>query len=177
MRPAMQRGFSLIELMIAIALFAVLVLLALPLFGEFLTNTQIRNAAETTLAGLRQAQAEAVKENGPVSFVLTPGTGWQVVSVDPDVGTIQQYNFAEGSARAVVTPSPAAATEVTFNGLGRIQDNPAADPRLTCVKVTSSGANTHPLNVAISGTGGFKMCDPNFTAPDPLACPADDSCA
>ena len=61
-----QAGVSLVELMIGLAIIGFLLFLGVPQFSNFLQNTQIRNAAETTLAGLTLARAEAVRRNAPV---------------------------------------------------------------------------------------------------------------
>jgi prepilin-type N-terminal cleavage/methylation domain-containing protein len=45
------RGFTLIELMVAITVFVALLLLALPMYSEFTANSQIRNGMENTLMG------------------------------------------------------------------------------------------------------------------------------
>jgi len=175
------RGFSLIELMVALAIFALLVTLAAPMYGEFLANTQVRNAAENTLLGVRQAQAEAVKRNGSVEFVLST-TSWQVIwfdplAVDPDE-PVSSHDFAVGSPRAVVAPVPGDATRVTFNGLGRTSPNRDASPQLTRVNVTTT-LTAAPKNMsvivgALGGTTGMKLCidDPvRFPPTDPQGCP------
>ena len=178
----LARGFSLVELMVALAIFALLVTLAAPMYGEFLANTQIRNAAENTLLGVRQAQAEAVKRNGQVELVLAP-TGWQVrwfdpAGVDPDVD-VSSHEFVTGSPRAAVAPVPADATRVTFNGLGRVAQNRDGSPQLTRVNVTTTMIAT-PKNMSVivsalgGSTTGMKMCidDPvKFPPTDPQGCP------
>jgi len=174
---ALTRGFTLIELMVAIAIFALLITLAAPMYGEFLANTQIRNAAENTLLGVRQAQAEAVKRNGQVQFVLAT-TGWQVVELEtPSV--VSSHEFAVGSARAAVVPVPGDATRVSFNGLGRVMPNPDASAPLTRVNVTTTMiAAPKNMSVIVSALGGsttgMKLCidDPvRFPPTDPQGCP------
>src|SRR6185437_10946022 len=84
MRTCLQRGFTLIEMMIALVIIGLLVLLAAPMYGEMIANTEIRNASENILMGLRTAQGEAIRLNAPAKFVLDTGTGWQVLVTDPD---------------------------------------------------------------------------------------------
>jgi type IV fimbrial biogenesis protein FimT len=141
-----QAGVSLIELMIGLAIVAFLLFLGVPEFSVFLQNTQIRNAAETTLAGITLARAEAVRRNAPVRFQLvsdlTSGcaisTGplndssalsW-VVSLDNPTGAcdanpgdaapriVQKKSAREGSVNVRVSTDQA--PTVTFNGLGRM---------------------------------------------------------
>ena len=56
-----EHGFTLIELMIALSIFAFLILIAGPMYADFMGNTQIRNGAENTLMGVRLAQTEALR--------------------------------------------------------------------------------------------------------------------
>src|SRR5437762_9905582 len=81
MRTATARGFTLIELMIALSIFAFLIMIAGPQYADFMGNMQIRNGAENTLTGLRLAQSEAVRGNTQAEFVLDIGAGggWQVL--------------------------------------------------------------------------------------------------
>lgn len=181
MRTLRLRGFTLIELMIGLALFAVLLLIAGPQYGEFLANAQIRNGAENTLTGVRLAQAEAIRGNTQAQFVLNPATGWRVSRLDDESGTfllVQSYNFSEGSAKTTVTTVPGDARTVTFNGLGRAMDpNPDATLPIKEIDITNtdvSAANRRPLKIAITSfaTSGVKLCDPAVTdASDPRICP------
>ena len=131
-------GFSLIELLIAVAVLVVLISLAVPSFKIWLQNSQIRNAAESIQNGLQRARAEAVARNTSVEFVLVdtdatcvaagtcstwkvqlPGGGGGPVTGTP----IDSRSSAEGSAdvkrtATLSTSSPASPTTVTFNNVG-----------------------------------------------------------
>ncbi len=62
-------------MMIALAIFAFLIAIAGPQYADFMGNMQIRNGGENTLAGVRLAQAEAVRGNTQVQFVLDTTSG------------------------------------------------------------------------------------------------------
>jgi len=64
------RGFTMIEIVVVLAVMAFLMALGLPAMGEFLQNSQIRNAAEATVNGLQLARGEAVRRNTQVRFQL-----------------------------------------------------------------------------------------------------------
>ena len=165
------RGFSLIELMVALTIMAILVTLAMPLYRDWLANTQIRNATESISAGIRLTQAEAIKRNGQVEFRLTPATGWEVRELVDDT-VVQQHLFTSGSRNVTVVPTPAAATGIRFTGLGRMMaDTQDGAERLTQVDVTSGNATEpRPLRVVV-GAAGVRMCDPHFASTDPTGCP------
>jgi type IV fimbrial biogenesis protein FimT len=121
-----QQGVGLIELLIGIALLALLMALGVPQYGTYLANARIRATAESIASGLSTARAEAVNRNNPVQFVLTndepseasvnaltistSGTNWVVREWQPAVGN---YAFIEGKFGAAGTGSLASTVQVT----------------------------------------------------------------
>lgn len=71
-----SRGFTLIELIVAISVLAILVSLATPMYQSFVTNNRTRSAAYSLVSALSLARSEAVKRNTAVS-VAPLGAGWQ----------------------------------------------------------------------------------------------------
>lgn len=69
-RSPRSRGFTLVELVVTIAVFALLLFAALPSLGTWTDNTRIRNVASSLLDGLQLARAEAIRRNQNVSFWL-----------------------------------------------------------------------------------------------------------
>jgi type IV fimbrial biogenesis protein FimT len=69
-RHSLQRGVTLIELIVTLAILGLLMMAVLPSIGTWTRNTQIRNAAESIQAGLQRARNEAVRRNTPVRFSL-----------------------------------------------------------------------------------------------------------
>lgn len=129
---------SLIELMVGIAIVAILFALAAPSFSTWIQGTHIRTAAEAMQSGLMLARSEAVRRNTTVRFQLTTtldsscalstsGTNWVVSQDDPSGACdgaasdttapriIQARAGAEGSRNALVAAGQSA---VVFNGLG-----------------------------------------------------------
>jgi type IV fimbrial biogenesis protein FimT len=175
------RGFSLIELMIALAIFALLVVLAGPMYAEFIANTNIRNAGESMLNGLRLAQAQAVRYNLPTEFQFISGTGWVVTTDDPEnagtplPGSYEAYTLTEGATQATIKETPSGATKVTFGGLGRVEPNTPASATLEMLDITNPLVpSSRPLRVIVANTingVGTKLCDPAVPSTEPQACP------
>lgn len=173
------RGMTLIELMIGLAIAAILLLLAAPSYRDFIANTNVRNAAENTVAGLRRANAEAVKRNAPVRFSLGGG-GWSVDEIDPADGSvenaIESYKFSEGAAKASID-SLGGGTAITFNGLGRVLPaNYDGAPLIADLQFsTAMVASPRILHVVVGNdksATGIRICDTKFPATDPSGCPA-----
>lgn len=161
-------GFSLIELMVAIVIMAILLTIALPDFKVWMQNSQIRTATEAVLNGLQLARAEAVRRNEPVNFILGSGTSWTVSTV-ADPGTpIQSRASGEGSVNVTVSVTPAGATTATFNTLGRLANSAAAPTQIDLDVPTSiiPASQSKDLRINITSGGQIRSCDPNVTDDD-----------
>lgn len=65
------RGFSLIELMVALAVLMLILTAVMPSIGTWVADARIRSAAESLQNGLRLAQSEAMRRNRQSVFALT----------------------------------------------------------------------------------------------------------
>lgn len=188
-----QAGVTIIEMMIALTIMALLIFLALPNMSTWLNNTQIRTAGETLLAGINLARTEALRNNTVVRFQMTTtldsacalsttGTNW-VVSLANPAGAcdaapsnttapqiIQKKSGSEGAQRAEVS---ADGSTIYFNGLGRLA-SPGGAANITVINIANSagGVCQHVdaangtmrcLRITISTGGQVKMCDPAVT--------------
>lgn len=135
---------TLIELMVAVSLFSILMLLAVPNFSQWIKNNQIRSTAESLQNGLRLAKAQALSLNRQVVFTTTnaqpnsnaalnttaaqpQGVNWFVQSIPFTAGEDASYHprFIEGGNFGIqhseikVTSTPATAA-LCFNSAGQI---------------------------------------------------------
>ncbi|MEJ1959005.1 MAG: GspH/FimT family pseudopilin [Nitrosomonadales bacterium] len=171
-----QRGVTLVELLIGLAILAVLLALAAPYAGQIISNAKIRTAAEAIESGLQLARSSAVNQNAQVQFALLTGTdsSWTVGCVTPVAGVqscpavIQSHTAAEGTSQAIVAADQ---TAVVFNGFGAA--NPAANICVGLTGVTTACAAStteRRLMVTVGTTGRIRLCDPALSQPDPQAC-------
>lgn len=165
-------GFTLIELLIAVAVLGVLISIAVPSFSIWIANTKIRTTAEAILNGMQLARAEAVRRNRNVQLLLNNDTSWTVSEVVSGA-TLQTRPATEGSDRVTVTLTPAGATQVTYNGLGRVTINNDGSASLTQVDVDTSAVSagqSKDLRITINTGGEVRMCDPSQPTTDPRGC-------
>lgn len=166
------RGFTMIELLVAMTIAILLLLLAMPQFTLWLADSQIRNAAESIASGLRQAQSAAVSRNANAQFTLAP-TGWTVAMVDTPAVPVEVGSFLEGAKDTTITgvdTGAVAATTVAFSPLGQVI--PGAG-NLVQVDVTMpSYPTSRPMRILVgNGRTGVKLCNPNLPTNDPQGCP------
>lgn len=71
-------GFTLIELMVTLAVMAILLVAAVPSFVDFFDKNRVRGAADGVISLISNARAEAVKTDLDVNiaFTSTSGTSW-----------------------------------------------------------------------------------------------------
>lgn len=174
-----EHGFTLIELMIGIAIMAIVLALAMPGYKAWIQNTRIRNTAESIQNGLQVARSEAVRRNAAVRFVLGAGSDWTVGCVAASANCpalIQSHPTGEGSSAAIiVTPSDSAT--IVFNNFGAMTSPTPGVGTFTLIDIDVDpavlpAAESRELRVTVDVGGNTRMCDPNpaLAASDPRKC-------
>lgn len=170
-----QHGATLIEMLIGIAILAILMMVGLPSYTAWMQNTQIRNATESVLNGMQLARNEAVRRNINVQLALGAQSSW-TISVPSTAEQIQSRTYGAGSTNVTVAVLPANATKITFSSLGRVVANADASAIITQLDFnvpTAILAETasRNLRIVVTAGGNVRMCDPTVTADtDPRLC-------
>lgn len=194
-----QRGFTLVELVVTLAVFAMILALAAPGVVDWMSNTRIRNVADSLQNGIQIARGEAVRRNQNVSFwlvsmqdpaqlsndcALSASSGSWVVSVNaptshcadapstdssPMIVTGRAVNDAGGNVTVSALQSDASTGATSITFDGF--GRATNTDSIRSIDVTGSSSSNINLRIVVSSAGLVRMCDPRVTdANDPRKC-------
>jgi type IV fimbrial biogenesis protein FimT len=125
-----MRGFTLIELLVVVAIFGLLLTLAVPSFNDLILSTRIKGAASDIYASFALARSEALKRNANVTVGPTPAGaswtgGWQVA-----VGASVLNTHGPAANLRIECPNGTDCNQtLTYSGSGRLVSGvPAGQP-------------------------------------------------
>jgi type IV fimbrial biogenesis protein FimT len=139
------RGFTLTELMVTLAVLAILVTIAVPSFSGMIATQATRNASFDLSSAVSLARAEAVKQNAiaTVSTTSNWAAGW-TLKVGTSATLIRTFGPYSG-----VTIATNTGTTLSFGNDGR----PTAGGVTFQITPTGSSQSVSPSCVQVGGTG------------------------
>lgn len=151
--PARQRGFTVVELMVTIAILAILMALAVPSFTALIRSNRLTSTANELVAALQLTRSEAVRLNGGVSLCRSDNgkacaaggnwTGFLVVARD---GTVLRTSTLRADLIVRSNVLDGLNDRLTFGADGVARNN-AGDPLTMVIAVCMPVANpTSPPN-------------------------------
>lgn len=144
------QGLTLIELMVALAIAAMLAVAAAPSFSEYLANSRLRENANVLYAQTLLAQSEAIKRNTVVRVEVTAAA---IVVSDRDDPvnpvTLRTVPLTHGIAATVAT--------LDFGGEGRPVGFATAAFNFSHPSLTCSAAVRCP-GLRVDSGGGLRLC-------------------
>lgn len=177
MRQASNKGFTLIELMVVIAIVAILLALAFTSFEGSMRKNRVSTATNELMASFSLARSEAIRSarGGGVCAsadgVACGGTwdnGWIVWAEGNNPNPIKDpgepvVRYVQAKQRMLVTVAGgASATSISFDNRGR-PDNNVAPRRITLQPDTCPSGATLVRTIILNNTGQMRIT--------PGACP------
>jgi type IV fimbrial biogenesis protein FimT len=192
-----SRGFSLVELVVAVAILGLALAASMPLIVDWTRNMAIRNAAESLKGGIEKARQVALRRNADMTFWLVSdaskvmtnacllsvaGPSWVIAKLNPEgqcdklaseteePRIVEKWSAAEGANKVSLLTADetgAVANQLVFNSLGQV----SAANQLTQIDIThADGGDVRPLRLLIGRAGSIRLCDPSVAAGDTRAC-------
>lgn len=142
-------GFTIIELMVAIALLAVLAGLAAPAFNSMLDRHRASGLAAALAADMQLLRSHALKSNGETAFTLD-ASGYSIVAGTTQIKTVSFADTHTNTEVAFIDPDAELPLELTFNPiLARLNEGATA-------LLVSSG--DQELTLTVNPLGRVSIC-------------------
>lgn len=115
-------GFTLIELMVTIAVLAIIVSIAAPSISTQLANQRVKSTTATIANALKEAKVESILRRQNVTVIYTNTSTPKTVKLQAGVDDISTYNL---SAKSTVTQTitPSSVTSIVFQPNKKIANN------------------------------------------------------
>ncbi|MDO9528840.1 MAG: GspH/FimT family pseudopilin [Syntrophales bacterium] len=136
-----QKGFTLVELMIVVAVMAIMSAFAFPAFQDWMVKNRLNGAARQVMSDLMEARMKAVKENTTVTVARLNGSDHEYkISTASEEKTIDiklnyhdvditSFSSISFSSRGTASPGGIALTNssgsksITISSAGRVKIN------------------------------------------------------
>lgn len=171
------RGFSLVELMVTLAVLAILTMVAVPSFRDTIRRNRVSAASNALYADLHYARSEAINRGQLVSLCpsndgsnCTAGgaawdTGWLVYTYPAGAASANAAYTAgnillrAGGERPGVTINASTADVLSFGQQGQLRPGAALSFR-TCIRASGDGAGENSatvpgLRLDLTGSGSL----------------------
>lgn len=144
------RGYSMVELMITLAIATIIFGIAVPNFLTTLASARVRGVAESIYSGLLLARSEAIKRNAPMRFQLVSTMDAScTLSASSRLWLVTQYTDVTSPANLRGVPT------------GRCNTTPnlPADPSEPCPTGSAASCVTDPFIAYLSATDAVANVD------------------
>ena len=128
--PCRARGFTIVELMITVAVAAILLIIAVPSFNNIINSNRLTTATNTLVNALNTARMEAIKRNASVQFCSNSTANNTSGNLGAGCGT---------SSGAVVVQTTSTTTTTVLNSAPGLVTPVQLSGDITAIRFNSQG--------------------------------------
>lgn len=150
-RKMTSSGFTLIELMVTIAVLAIIVSIAAPNISTQLANQRVKSTAATLANALKEAKVESIIRRQNVEIIYNANVTPKTLTLRANSNTISSYNMnSKSSITQKITP--ANVTKIIFQ-----PDKTIANGATMLYTICDSGSkNETPKQVSLTRIGNVE---------------------
>lgn len=157
-----ERGFSLIELLVAIVVLAIITTLAFPAFQATRDGARVRAATEAVYSQMQFARSESVKQNRDLFVSITAGANWCIGLSNATGCTCGTAGSCQYGPAAALAENNVRAENFAGVSLATTQTELQIDNRrggtATSTTLTLTGGSSKEGRVTISTLGRVSIC-------------------
>jgi type IV fimbrial biogenesis protein FimT len=173
-RANRSAGFTMVEAMVTLAIFAIITALSVPTMRTWIVNSKIRGVSDALQNGLRLAQSESLRRSRQVVFAMTStatpqaiplaavanGTTWSIWTVPSITDGTEVAQFVDSGVLSNISAGVAINSNGTaalcFNSVGRLINNASANVTLitggaACAQPTVGAPPVQKFNITANG--------------------------
>ncbi|MFZ4760850.1 MAG: GspH/FimT family pseudopilin [Burkholderiaceae bacterium] len=187
-------GFTVVELMIALAVVSILAGLAVPMFSDAVAARRVQSVAQSLAATLQTAQTEAIRRNRAIEVAFTTATptaanaatatavsassarGWiaRVVNASATTDFVAGQALTGDFSAITLTQS---IKSIAYTPMARVLDMSAGSSAPVTlgspvtIRVSTAGS-ARKMCVTVMNGGSVRICDPSVSYATGTACQA-----
>ena len=152
MRGARLRlGFTVIEVLMVIAILGVLVAMGMPSMRDLIAATKVKTATSDLFSSLILARSEAIKRNAAIEVVPVAATNWNAGWSVRTTGTVQVLQVQDPITGDVAIGGPG--VTLRYRGDGRLTDGGGASLDATFTFIATAYAHIQMRCIFIDPSG------------------------